>query len=471
MFPAKFIERLRQQEYIDAYQLEEALDKPSPVSIRINPGKWKRTPANSARVSWSDFGYYLDSRPSFTFDPLFHSGCYYPQEASGMFLEQAYNQLVNHDKIKVLDLCGAPGGKSTHLASLIGDKGFLVANEVIRTRAGILAENIIKCGIGNTIVTNYDPVAFSRLNNYFDLILIDAPCSGEGMFSDPNIRREWSPENAALCSERQRRIVMDVWPSLKENGILIYSTCTFNPAENEENIEWLSERTGATSIKLDISEFDGIQEIRYKGITGYGFHPGKIKGEGLFLSIVKKSRLSSDPNKRQIIRNNNQLTNSDLKIAAKLINTSLTNLYRHDEIVYHLSLPVEEYQYLNNYLRIIKGGTALFKTRKDDFSPIHDLALYCKIKEDAFPIVDLAYSKSISFLKKENIEFKDASKGWILLKYSGINLGFVKNIGSRVNNYFPTEWRIRMNAPADIHQMLIDWNPPDPIKKVVELLR
>ena len=468
MFPAKFIERLRQQKYIDAFQLEEALNKPSPVSIRINPKKWKGTPVNSDHVPWSDYGYYLNSRPSFTFDPLFHSGCYYPQEASGMFLEKAYNQLViNPDNIKVLDLCGAPGGKSTHLASLIGDKGFLVANEVIRTRAGILAENIIKCGIGNTIVTNNDPVAFSRLNNYFDLILIDAPCSGEGMFSDLNVRHEWSPDNAALCSERQRRIVMDVWPSLKENGILIYSTCTFNPAENEENIQWLSEKTDASSVKLDISEFDGIQEISYKGIIGYGFYPGKIKGEGLFISILKKSGGSSNPIKRQIIRNNNQLTNSDLKIAEKLIHTSLTNLYRNEEIVYQLSLPVEEYQFLNTHLRVIKGGTALFKTRENDFSPLHELALSCKLKGDAFPSVELDYSKSISFLKKENITFKDASKGWILLRYSGINLGFVKNIGSRVNNYFPTEWRIRMNAPADIHPKLIDWNVTDSVQLVM----
>ena len=462
MYPAKFIERLRQQEYIDAFQLEEALNRPSPVSIRINSEKWNMTPVNSEQIPWSNNGYILASRPSFTFDPLFHSGCYYPQEASGMFLEQIYKQLITNPlNIMVLDLCGAPGGKSTHLSSLIGDKGFLVANEVIKSRAGTLAEIITKWGIGNTIVTNSDPEDFSRLKNYFDLILIDAPCSGEGMFSELTIRNEWSPENAALCSERQRRIVMDTWPSLKENGILIYSTCTFNPAENEENIKWISEKACASSVTLDISKFDGIQEISYKGITGYGFYPGKLKGEGLFVSILRKPGSSSEMKQRRLVKKDNQLTNSDINIAKKLISTPLINQYRHNDIVYELSLPVEEYQFLKNYVRIIKGGTALFKTRKDDVTPLHDLALFCKIRKDAFSFVDLDYLQAISFLKKENIALKDVSKGWILLKFRGINLGFVKNIGSRANNYFPTEWRIRMNVPADVPQMQIEWNMPD----------
>ena len=461
MYPAKFAERIRNQKYIDAFSLEEALDRPSPVSIRINPGKWKGTPISSSPVSWSDYGYYLDTRPLFTFDPLFHSGCYYPQEASGMFMEQVYKQLVTGSSdIRVLDLCGAPGGKSTHLSSMIGDKGFLVANEVIKSRAGILAEIITKWGMGNTLVTNNDPQAFSKLNNYFDLILADAPCSGEGMFSDLIIRSEWSPENAALCSERQRRIIMNVWPSLKENGILIYSTCTFNPAENEENIKWIVETTGASSLSLDISKYEGIREINYQGINGYGFYPDKIKGDGLFISVLRKQGDSPGKTKRQYIKNDNQLMGNDSKITEKLIYTSLSNLYRHDEIVYDLSLPVEEYLFLKTHLRIIKGGTALYKTRKNDFTPLHELGLSCKIRKDSFPSIDLDYPQAISFLKKENIVFKNSPLGWILLRYSGVNLGFVRNIGTRLNNYFPTDWRIRMNVPIDIQKRQIGWNIP-----------
>jgi NOL1/NOP2/fmu family ribosome biogenesis protein len=250
---------------------------------------------------------------------------------------------------------------------------------------------------------------------------------------------------------------MDVWSSLKENGLLIYSTCTFNPAENEENINWLSEKTGASSVRLDISKFTGVNEISFKGITGYGFYPGKIIGEGLFISVVRKEGDLSKTIKHPFKRNDNQLTNSDLKIAGNLIDTSLTKLYRHDDIVYDLALQSEEYQFLKNYLRIIKGGTALFKTRNKDFSPLHDLAVSCLIRNDAFPLIELDYSQSISFLKKENLTLKYAKKGWTLLKYRGVNLGFIKNIGSRANNYFPVNWRIRMGGISIKDRNLVEW--------------
>lgn len=462
MYPDKFIERIRQQIYLDAFQLEEALDRPSPVSIRINTAKWNHIPASSTQVPWCSSGWYLQKRPSYTLDPLYQAGCYYPQEASSMIIGEIFEQVAGDKKnIRVLDLCGAPGGKSTHLSSLIGNEGFLVANEVIRSRASVLAENITKWGIPNTIVTNNDPSAFTKLAGYFDLVVVDAPCSGEGMFSDLIARSEWSSDNAALCSERQRRIVMDVWTSLKADGILLYSTCTFNPAENEENIKWLSEKTGASSVKLDISKYEGIQEIGYKGIIGYGFYPGKIKGEGLFLAVVRKPGGLSKVTKCSFRKSVSLLTNNDVKIAENLISTSLNNLYRHYDIVYELSLPVVEYQFLKNNIRIIKGGTALYKTRKDDFTPLHELALFCKIRKDAFPSVELDYPQSISFLKKENLTLKDADKGWILLNYRGVSLGFAKNLGSRVNNYFPMDWRIRMDVPAGINQMLIDWNMTD----------
>jgi 16S rRNA C967 or C1407 C5-methylase (RsmB/RsmF family)/NOL1/NOP2/fmu family ribosome biogenesis protein len=458
MYPSKFIERINHQKYIDAIKLLEALDKPSPVSIRINREKWDKVPVNSGKVPWSENGYFLESRPSFTSDPLFHSGCYYPQEASSMFLEQVYNQLVNKSgNIRILDLCGAPGGKSTLLSSLIGDNGFLITNDVIRTRAVILAENITKWGIGNTVVTNNDPSAFSGLNGYFDLILIDAPCSGEGMFCDHAVRSEWSIDNASLCADRQRRIVMDVWPSLKEGGIMVYSTCTFNPAENEENIKWITDQTRALSIPMDISKYSGIQEIGYKGITGYGFYPGRIKGEGLFYSMIQKPDVSVEKIRYSLKKTNDQLTNSDIKISGNLINTSLNHLYRNDDIVYALALSVEEFLYIKNNLRIIKGGTALFKTRKDGFTPLHDLALSCKIKKNAFSSIELDYHQSINFLKRENLILKNSEPGWILFNYKGVNLGFAKNIVSRLNNCYPIEWRIRLSETSISSARQVEW--------------
>jgi len=266
MLPDGFKQRIANQKNIDSDALLKALEEPSPVSIRVNPSKWGKYPLNSEPVPWCESGYYLEGRPSFTLDPLFHSGCYYPREASGMFLEQAIMQTAGSvENIRVLDLCGAPGGKSTHLSDIIGSDSLLVANEVIRSRSVVLAESVTKWGRANTLVTNNDPSDFSRLSGFFDVILVDSPCSGEGMFRNNTAVNEWSVENTIHCSERQKRIIADVWPALKENGILIYSTCTFNPGENEENISWLIENHEAECERLNIAVFKGILEINFQG--------------------------------------------------------------------------------------------------------------------------------------------------------------------------------------------------------------
>jgi 16S rRNA C967 or C1407 C5-methylase (RsmB/RsmF family)/NOL1/NOP2/fmu family ribosome biogenesis protein len=444
MFPEEFTKRLRNQHYIDADGLLSALEEPPPVSIRINKSKWNHIPSSATPVPWCSSGWYLEKRPAYTLDPLYHAGCYYPQEASGMFLESVFNQFFpGNESIKVLDLCGAPGGKSTHLSTLIGEMGFLIANEVIKSRASVLAENITKWGIPNTIVTNNDPSAFAALKNYFDLVVVDAPCSGEGMFRDSVALKEWSSSNAAMCSDRQKRILMDAWPALKEGGVLIYGTCTFNPSENEENIKWLNENTGSESLRINISSCHGIEEISYRDITGYGFHPGRIKGEGYFISAVRKLQ-SSDTIKVDRKKFRYAAVTSDIKIARELIKNSLDNIYRYDDTVFKLSLPLEEFLHLKSSLRIIKGGTALFKSRKGDISPLHELAFLSQIRDDAFPVCNLDYSQALAFLRKENLILKNHPEGWIVVRYLGVNLGFIKNIGTRINNYFPVEWRIRM---------------------------
>jgi len=289
MLPEEFIKRIRTQKYIDAEALLLALGEPSPASIRLNPSKWNARPADSELVTWCNKGYYLTNRPSYTLDPLFHSGCYYPQEASSMFIEQVFRQVSDlSGTLRVLDLCAAPGGKSTHISDLIGPENLLVANDAIRSRAAILAESISKWGPGNTLVTQNDPAVFGKLPGYFDIILVDAPCSGEGMFRSEIAINEWSVSNTRHCSERQKRIVMDIWPALKENGILIYSTCTFNPGENEENIKWLIENQEAECLRLNIVDYKGLTEIDFEGVDGYAFYPYKTRGEGFFISAVRK---------------------------------------------------------------------------------------------------------------------------------------------------------------------------------------
>jgi 16S rRNA C967 or C1407 C5-methylase (RsmB/RsmF family)/NOL1/NOP2/fmu family ribosome biogenesis protein len=458
LFPEEFIKRISSQSYIEADKLLRSLSEPAPVSIRVNTGKWDHVPAGSEPVPWSSSGYYLKSRPSYTADPLFHAGCYYPQEASSMFIEEVYRQVAGETRnIRVLDLCGAPGGKSTLLSSLIGRNGVLIANEVIRQRAAVLSENITKWGLGNTIVTSSDPSAFTKMRGYFDIILVDAPCSGEGMFRDETAVREWSPQNAALCSERQRRIVSNVWPSLKADGVLIYSTCTFNPAENEENILWLTEQQDASSVAIDISRFGNIKKISLKTIEGYGFHPGNIQGDGLFISVVKKGggdhNRSTFPSKTAI-RNSSK---EEISIASKFTDADPSKLYSNNDYIMLVPVPAEEFAFLSSSLGIIKAGTDLFRVRGKDSNPLHDLALYTGAKHDAFPSFEADHNLALSYLRRESFRIEGMPDGWVIVRYRGVNLGFVKNIGLRINNYYPVEWRIRMAAGTKNTTPSISW--------------
>lgn len=457
MFPERFIKRIRTQKYIDADSLLNALKQPSPVSIRINQSKWSRKPVPAEPVPWSSTGFYLKSRPSYTLDPLFHSGCYYPQEASGMFFEQVFKQIVRTEgHLRVLDLCGAPGGKSTHLSSLIGQGGMLVTNEVIGSRASVLAENIAKWGAGNAIVTRSDPSAFKELPGFFDVILADAPCSGEGMFRDAIAINEWSEENTAHCSVRQKRILADVWPSLKGNGILIYSTCTFSPGENEKNIKWLVTSHQADSLELDITGFSGITEIDFEGIYGYGFYPGRIKGEGLFISVIRKSGYEVNPMQGKRKGKTAVPEKSDIEIAGRLTSFHPENIMRHGEEIHcHAGNP-DEFHLLSQKLKIVSQGTKICTVKKNGYVPAHELALSAGIRNEVFPKAELEYNQALAYLRRDNISYGEIPKGWFIVSYKGVNLGFCNNIGNRVNNYFPVDMRIRMSIhKADLKNIIL----------------
>jgi 16S rRNA C967 or C1407 C5-methylase (RsmB/RsmF family)/NOL1/NOP2/fmu family ribosome biogenesis protein len=458
MFPERFIERIKLQPYFDAGNLLKALEAPSPVSIRINPGKINLVPAHAERVKWCKNGYYLDFRPLFTLDPFFHGGAYYPQEASGMFLEEIFNQLdIPALQPKILDLCGAPGGKSTHISSLIGSRGTLVSNEVIRSRALILKENLTRWGSFNTIITQNDPSDFSRLKGFFDVILIDAPCSGEGMFRDQVARNEWSELNAAYCSQRQKRILSDIWPSLGKDGFLIYSTCTFNPAENEHNVKWLTEKLNAESIRLKITDFPGINEIEYKGIMGYGFYPGEIMGEGLFFSVLRKNERTDNFRAKFSGR-------QDIKPGTRVVEkASLWTEFKSEDLMLFgdsLAAISDKNVYLHllaQKLKIIKAGTDIFTLKNKTYVPSHELALSLMLKKNAFPSVELDFQQALQYLKRSVLKFENMPEGWFLVNYKGIELGFVNNIGKRTNNYYPVGWRIRMDIPAAGSHQKIKW--------------
>jgi 16S rRNA C967 or C1407 C5-methylase (RsmB/RsmF family)/NOL1/NOP2/fmu family ribosome biogenesis protein len=462
MLPEEFIHRLGNQKYIDNKSLLKAIGEPSPVSIRINSSKWDKKPLNSESVPWCKNGYYLNSRPSYTLDPLHHSGCYYPQEASGMFLEQAVRQTVGSlENIRVLDLCGAPGGKSTLLSDIIGPGNLLVTNEVIGSRASILAETITKWGSANTIVTGNDPAVFGRLPGYFDIILVDAPCSGEGMFRNKVAVSEWSPGNAAHCSERQKRILMDVWPALKENGILIYSTCTFNPGENEENIKWLTCKHDSESIELNVTDFKGITKIDYQGIFGYGFYPGKVSGDGFFISVIRKC---GKQEKIQVKRQTKPVLIPDkdnLTIASEWSHFPKNGLIKWGNEVYAVPCDMNSFLHLFQNLKIIKPGTKIFTVKKSDYLPSCELALSGNLRKDSFPIQDVSLPVALAFLRRDNFTLNNSPVGWNIVTYKGVNLGFVKNIGNRVNNYYPVGWRIRMSLPEPGTENIIKWESND----------
>ena len=376
-----------------------------------------------------------------------------------MFLEEVLSQTIgSEDKLHVLDLCGAPGGKSILLSDMIGPDNLLVANEVIRSRAAILAETITKWGSGNTMVTQSDPAIFGRLSGFFDIILVDAPCSGEGMFRTEIAVSEWSPETTAICAERQKRILMDVWPGLKENGILIYSTCTFNPGENEENIRWLISRNDAECIRLDMRSFNSITEIEFNGIYGYGFYPGKVRGEGFFISAIRKK--SRQQSKYPVSHRLPKLRpdKSDLEVAAELSDFRGERILNWGDKIIALPCDIEEYTYLFNNLKVVKSGTLLSIRKKNDIIPSHEIALSCRIKREAFPGLEISLEEAISFIRRDNLNISSIPQGWNILKYSGINLGLIKNLGNRINNYFPVEWRIRLDASLIRSAKLISWS-------------
>ncbi len=449
--PEDFSDRMRKRLGERYSGFEASLSDKAPVSIRVNPAKWsERRPDDP--VPWCSTGYYLQERPLFTADPWFHGGAYYVQEAASMFLEQAFRSVILPDKAMVLDLCGAPGGKSTHLLSLLRRDDLLVANEVIRSRAMVLRENLAKWGNPGVVVTQNDPKDFALLPPLFDLVVADAPCSGEGLFrKDHGAIAEWSLSNAAHCAARQKRILADAWNCLKPGGYLIYSTCTFNPAENEENIAWLTRQTGASPVEVNIRPEWNIDTIRFENITGYQFLPDRTRGEGFFMAVVRKQ---GDPG--NFIRH--RLAGRRWQMAPKPAASELGGWISSDHDVAFLVrendfflFPAEwlfALDVMEKHLRILQPGTQVASIGGTQLNPHPELAHSLVLNPASFLARAVDLPEAIRFLRKENLSAGTAPKGWMLVSYGGIPLGWLKNLGSRSNNYFPSGRRIRMNISS-----------------------
>ena len=406
----------------DLYQtFLKGLDDNPPVSIRLNPFKLsedtnKINPALTPQpIPWCKEGFWLKTRPNFTFDPLLHAGVYYVQEASSMFLSYVLHYWIKQPVV-ALDLCAAPGGKTTCARTSLPAGSLLFSNEPIGKRAQILAENVQKFGHEDVVVTNNYPRDYKKTKLHFDVIIADVPCSGEGMFrKDPQSIEEWSPQNVENCWQLQRSIIADIWDNLKPGGILIYSTCTFNAHEDEENIAWILNEYDAELLSVPTEEAWNITGSLIdnplkdgRRFQVYRFIPGKTRGEGIFMAIIRK-------------RGEHEALNSKTTID---IDKAITEARKR--------------------LRILSHGVKEGMQKGKNVIPDHTLALSFSADKSAYPNVEVDYQTAIAYLRHEAIVLSsDAPRGIVLLTYKGYPIGFAKNLGNRANNLYPQEWRIK----------------------------
>lgn len=408
-----------------------------------------------SEIGWNKAtGRYLHERPNFTLDPLLHAGCYYVQEASSQFVAHAIRTLV-HEPVVALDLCAAPGGKSTALLSSLPEGSQLLSNEIDRRRARILSENITKWGNPNVTVTCNAPKDFRKMTQIFDVILTDVPCSGEGMFrKDEGAITDWSKEKVDNCVSLQREIVETIWPCLKPGGLLIYSTCTFNVHEDEENIAWICQELGGSCIELPIEEAWNIHKPLAGDNACYRFMPHYTKGEGLFLACIRKEEGEEETPEFKIKNTGKKGKQTPSKSKVQLPKVNYQDwvdvkgevTYTEDGVV---SLIPDNHKALHDIissqnLYILQSGIELGTIKGKDIIPSQALALNTSLKKDAFPRVELDLETALNYLRREAIVLPiDTPTGFVLVCYQGHPLGFVKNMGNRSNNLYPQEWRIR----------------------------
>lgn len=391
----------------------QAFDEAAPVSIRLNPLKSAHlTVCEGEAVPWCRHAFYLPQRPQYTMDPLLHAGCYYVQEPASMFLDEVLRQCLDRYQelagpLRALDLCASPGGKSTLLRTALPEGSVLFSNEPLFSRATVLLENVTKWGYPNHIVTNCYPCDYRRARMRYDVILCDVPCSGEGMFrKDEATIRQWSQRQVGLCWHLQRQIVTDAWPCLRPGGIMIYSTCTFNTLENEENIRWLLSEFDAEVLTVDVRPEWNITGSLLPGFTEpvYRFIPGITRSEGLFVCVLRKPGTEGKTPRRAV--------------KGKL----------------SCNCPFD-----------------LHPMTDDTTADQRSLA-----EAPRRPRTALSYQQAISYLRGEALILPpDTPRGEVEVCFMGHPLGLVKNIGSRANNLYPKPWRIKTtHTPTEYEPVL-----------------
>lgn len=430
-------------------RFRDSLAEERPVSIHLNPTKATHMNIHpailDAQVPWCPNGYYLKQRPAFTFDPLWHAGLYYVQEAASMFISEVIRQHITQP-VTALDLCAAPGGKSLLLRETLPQDSLLFSNEPMRHRANILVENIQKQGHPDVIVTNNYAKDYRKAGLLFDVILTDMPCSGEGMFrKEPEAVQQWSTQLTDQCAQLQREILDDIWPCLRQGGILIYSTCTFNPKENEENIRYILDHYDAEILSVEVSGAWGITPSLSEQLPHpvYRFIPGSTRSEGLFMAVVRKTGGEEVTRKKDKKHHKTEKRKTD---APRWIEHQEDYLmqWKEEQLIAVSKRWADIYQLAEQNLRVLHAGIPMATVKGKDLIPSHALALSTALCREAFPHIDVDILTALQYLRKETITLPpDMPKGFVLITYRQHPIGFVKNLGNRTNNLYPMEWKIK----------------------------
>lgn len=431
----------------EASAMLHAIESSEPVvAVRFNDSKGFWPPASLEHVPWCEMGAYLSQRPQFTSDPHFHAGSYYVQDASSMFIYHVIKSLVNKP-VTYLDLCAAPGGKTTAVLQALPQRSVVVANEIVPTRAQVLRENVVKWGANNCMVTNDAPKTLGKLENAFDVIAADVPCSGEGMFrKDDEAIAQWSPQLVAQCAARQREILRDIWPALKPGGLLIYSTCTYNIDENERMALYIANELGASFVEVHIDTSWNITgDLSGSDIPCYRFLPHRTRGEGLFLCVLRKNNNSQSITDNAHLKTQKQKKQNHTSMVPKEASSWLNGNYEISEqngAVIATSKDITHTIVSNDKLHIIKGlNLEIGNIKGNKIVPSHQLAMSPLLSDGSFEKCQVDYTTAIAYLRGQAITI-NAPRGFVLIAYKNATLGFVNNLGNRANNLYPKSWRI-----------------------------
>ena len=445
--PEEFKLKMHEELGAEAEELFAALDTEPLTSIRLHPLK----PAEvfeGETVGWLPCGRYLSSRPQFTLDPLLHGGAYYVQEASSQFVGYLLGNLELEGR-RMLDMCAAPGGKSTIYSTLVGRSGLVVANDISRNRALALADNVQRWGMGNVVVTCNQPSHIGEFEHWFDVVAVDAPCSGEGMFRKMDeARSEWAPSSPEVCAERQRDILAEAWRALRPGGTLLYSTCTFNSLEDEGVVEWLVSEYGdelEASGRVDIDASWGIVRRDIGAFQCFHFYPHRAQGEGFFAAIARKAE---GPNRRTSVKPRRKLfqplVKADEAEVARWVDDAGRVAFRlvGDMIYGYDRSVVDDVVALSEALSVVYSGVCFGQIFKRKLKPEHPLALYIGFNADVVPSVEVDLDTALAFLRRQDVAAQEFEEGINRVMYRGVAIGFVKRIGARCNNMYPKDLRI-----------------------------